>query len=64
MQTKTEKRIEWKTEQEGDFMNIRKPDKKIIIPRSISEEILRWLLSRIKGTPEYMERELEKNKKY
>lgn len=45
-------------------MNIRKPDKKIIIPRPISEEILRWLLSRIKGTPEYMERELEKNKKY
>lgn len=45
-------------------MNIKKPDSPIFSKRSLPEILLRWILSNIKGTPEHLEKDIKKHKKY
>lgn len=45
-------------------MNIIKPNRDHLKDQSLFELFARWLLSYVKGTPEYTKREMEKNKKY
>lgn len=44
-------------------MDVMKPDAHEL-RRSLPEIILRWILSNIKGTPEQLQKEIEKNIKY
>lgn len=45
-------------------MNIIKPNNDRLEDQSLFELFVRWLLSNVKGTPEYTKTEMEKNKKY
>jgi len=44
-------------------MKCHKPDKHGI-PLTLTETIVKWILSNIRGTPEYLLKELEKHIKY
>lgn len=44
-------------------MDIKKPNRRDI-KRSLLENVLRWILSNLKGTPEHFQKEMEKWIKY